>query len=483
MNIMNKISEIFRNQKTLPSRYWPEGDQSMLNGISPTGIHVDPQVALTYSAVWACVKSISDSIAWMPWRIHEEVDGGKRVAKEHPADRLINKFPNDDMDAGTFWGTLIVHALTWGNGYAEITRNAAGRPTGLWIITPDRVKVLRGEDRRLIYQVRNQGAGDVFLPARDVIHLHGLGFDGTQGYSVISLARKGIEMGLATEQYGASFFGQGAHVGGVLMHDKLLSDEAHQHIKESWVKNRSGLINAHKPVILEEGMKYEKLGIPPEDAQFLETRSFQVHEVARWYGVPVHKLAELERTTHNNIEAENIGYVTDTLLPWTRRLESSVDRKVLSPREQADYFSKINLMGLLRGDSKTRSEYYRLMFNIGVMSINEIRALEDMNSMGPAGDFHFMLMNMTTVDRVANGENFNGHHTTQPAPEEGETIKEEQQNSQDVIDAYRRYVEATLSGTENESPSVKFANTIVRSNVTESELPYIDEWAREEVEA
>ena len=408
MNWLHRMIVALR--RTTPEKYPGSARIVYVPMQSQAGIRVDHDNALQLSAVWACVRIISETIAALPWQVfqYSENSGRERVSGAFEA--MLDIKANGEMDAGTLRETLLGHALTWGNGYAEIERDGfSGRPVALWPIMPDRVAVKRDDDGQLVYEI-SQSQGKTLLPARDVFHLHGLGFDGLQGYSVISMAAQSIGLGLATERYGSAFFGNGAIPGLVLQHPAALSAVAYDRIKESWQERHQGPNKAHRPAILEEGMSVEKIGLPPEDSQFLETRKFQTQEICRWYRVPPHKVADLERATFSNIEHQAIEFVQDTILPWTRRLEREAQIKLLGPTQRNRQFTRLNLKSLLRGDDKSRAEFYDKMRNMGVFSVNEIRALEDMNPIGPAGDKHIVQMNMTTLEKV-------GEEPEPPAPQ------------------------------------------------------------------
>lgn len=364
------------------------------------GMLVNQDNAIKYSAVFACVRAIAEPIAMLPWRVHRRLgNGGNTIVNTSPVDRLLHSRPNTEMSAMSFRQTLIAWALLWGNGYAEIERDVVGRPIALWPISPDRVEPMRDLEGNLIYKIFSTG-DPAFIPANDMFHLSGLGFDGLTGYSILSLAARSIGLGLAAEQFGASFFGNNTVIGGVLEHPAGLSDKAYDRIKTSWNEDHLGPGRSHKPQILEEGMKWHSLAVPPNDSQFLETRQHQVEDIARWFGVKPHKIGLLDRSIKANIESQNIEMVVDTLQPWVVRIEQEADAKLFSRRNASGLFSKINLNSLLRGDSKARSEFYKTMAALGAFSVNDIIELEDGNPIGPLGDKRIVPMNMTTLDRI-----------------------------------------------------------------------------------
>ena len=370
------------------------------------GMTVTHDTAYQLSAVFSCVRVIAETVGQLPWRVYRALpNGGRDVIADSPISAILQRRPNPEMTAFTFRETMLAWALTWGNGYAEIVRDAAGRVAELWPIAPDRVNPTRDrETRELFYEISNPQGPKTLVPAADMFHIHGLGFDGIEGYSVISMAARSIGLGLAADQFGASFFGNNTVVGGILKHPATLSDAAQSRIKEDWASRRQGPMESHRPMILEEGMSWEQLGIPPEDSQFLETRKFQVQDICRWFRVPPHKVADLERATFSNIEHQSIEFVTDTILPWCLRLEQEADRKLFGRRAPSSIYTKLSANALLRGDAKSRSEFYRTMWNLGVFSINEIRELEDMNPIGSDGDQRFVQLNMQTLEKAVADE-------------------------------------------------------------------------------
>lgn len=368
------------------------------------GVRIDHESAMTYSAVWRAIALISESIATLPWSVRERsINGRGQVVTEplftHPAATILGTSANPEIDSFQFRQALVAHALAWGNGYAEIVRDMSNRPVELWNIEPERVMLDRNSAGELFYIVRNGSNADAAIPAANMFHLRGPTYDGLIGYSVISYAARSIGLGIATEQFGADFFSNGATASGVLQHPERLGDEAIAHLKAS-VKETSGGNNRHAPMILEEGMTWKQISIPPEDAQFLETRKFNVSEIARWFNVPLHKLHEMDRSTFNNIEAQNIDFVTSSLMTWIRRLEMEANIKLVARQARGRVYTKINMNGLLRGDTAARGEWYKSMANLGVFSVNDILELEDRNPIGPEGDKRMVQMNLTTLEKV-----------------------------------------------------------------------------------
>ena len=289
------------------------------------------------------------------------------------------------MTSFVFRETLMSHLLIWGNAYAQIIRDGAGRVLGLYPLLPDKMEVQR-DDKGNIYYVYSRNSdenpmfkeyGNIKLKAEDVLHIPGLGFDGLIGYSPIAMAKNAVGMTLACEEYGASFFANGANPGGVLEPPGVLKDPSK--VRESWNSVYRGVSNAHKIAVLEEGMKYQQIGIPPEEAQFLETRKFQINEIARLYRIPPHMVGDLDKSSFSNIEQQSLEFVKYTLDPWVIRWEQSLQRSLLLPGEKGKYFIKLNVDGLLRGDYQSRMNGYAVGRQNGWFSANDIREMENMN--------------------------------------------------------------------------------------------------------
>lgn len=384
------------------SRYLPVQTKRLIMQYTQAGQFVDEENALTYSTVWACVSIISKSMATIPWCVYQKTKTGRKEAADHPVYWLLHNQPNPEMTPAIFKNVLTAHVLTWGNAYCEIERDQMGRPYWIWPITPDRVCVDRAkDDGRILYRIKNQGGADSYLEAADVLHIRGLGFDGLIGYSVIRMAAQSIGLGVAMQQFGSSFFGNGANLGGALNHPKSLSPEARKHLEDS-LQKRAGGKNALKTIVLEEGMKYERIGIPPEEAQFLESRKFETLEICRWYGVPPHKIAALDRATWNNIEHQALEYVTDTLQFYVTQFEEEANLKLFGRQQRGLFYTKFNLAALLRGDLKARYDAYAVGSMWGWLSANDIRELEEMNPIAN-GNLYLVPANQMTREAMKAG--------------------------------------------------------------------------------
>lgn len=320
---------------------------------------------------------------------------------DHSLYRILHDEPNPEMSSFVFRETLMTHLLLWGNAYAQILRNGKGEILGLYPLMPNKMQVDRETDGKLWYtytktteETATLKGTIVKLAPYDVLHIPGLGFDGLVGYSPIAMAKNAIGMGIACEEYGARFFANGAAPSGVLEHPGTIKDP--QKVRDSWNATFQGSRNAHKIAVLEEGMKYTQIGISPEQAQFLETRKFQINEIARIFRVPPHMVGDLEKSSFSNIEQQSLEFVKYTLDPWVVRWEQSLSRALLSEEEKKKYFVKFNLEGLLRGDYQSRMNGYAIARQNGWMSANDIRELENQDRI-PAelgGDLYLINGNM-----------------------------------------------------------------------------------------
>jgi HK97 family phage portal protein len=381
------------------------------------GVLVNEDTAMTLSGWWACVSVISRNVAALPWQVYEKSAKGRQ-----PLDGnitwLLNNQPNPEMTAFAFREAMMAHVLNWGNAYAEIQRDLAGRVTALWLITPDRVTPARADDGSLVYRVTNDAGVEVVLRADQVFHLHGLGFDGVSGYSPVRMAARSIGVGIAQDVFGQSFYANGTVMGAVVEVGATMSPEQIGALEAHYNERHAGPDKAFKVKVSPAGTKVHQMGMPLTDAEFIASRKFTVTECARWLGVPPHKIADLERSTNNNIEHQGIEFVTDAIVPWAVRLEQEANSKLIGYRAQGRVFTKLTVNALMRGDSAARASYYKTMVQMGAMSINEVRELEELNSLGDAGDAHLVQLNQTTLEYlVANP----GAKAAAPAPTPAET--------------------------------------------------------------
>lgn len=372
----------------------PSGLRVIYSPRAPSGVRVDEDTALTFAAVWGCIRCISEDVAALPLGVYRKRPGGGRDRQEqHPADWLFSVQANPETTAFALRETLLAHSLAWGNGYAEIERTAGGQPVWLWQLTPDRVYPDRDSRGRLYYDIDNGSGPNTALDPQDVYHVKGLGFDGIVGYSVIRMLARTIGGALTAEAMASNLWGNDSTPGGVLTYPGKLQPGAQENIRAGFERVHSGPRGYRRVAILEEGMKWEATGLPPEDAQLLQTRQFSVTEIARIFRVPPHKIADLTRATFSNIEEQEIGYAVDTLMPWAYRVETEGNVKLFGRNQQGTFFLKHNFNARLRGNAAQRASFYKSMFDVGAFSTNDVLELEDRNPVED-GEQRFVPANM-----------------------------------------------------------------------------------------
>lgn len=364
--------------------------------LTATGRNVSQATAMQTSAVFACVRVRAETVASLPWPVYRRLQGGgKERDAQHPLYELLHDQPNPEQTAIEFRENLIGHMDLWGNAYAEIERDGAGRAVALWPLRPDSVSEEKVNDR-LYYVVSLPDGTRKGLPAERVWHTRGF-----MGLSVIAQAREAIGLAMAGEEYGARFFSNDSRPGGVLKHPGKLQPEGFKRLKESWEAAHSGLSNAHRVAILEEGTEWQQIGIAPEDAQYLELREFQITDIARFFRVPPHKIADLKRATFSNIEHQAIEFVVDCVRPICVRLEQSARRCLLTPAERQTWLAEHVIDGLLRGDIKSRYEAYAIGRQWGWLSPDDICELENRNPLPDGqGKLYLVPMNMVPAGQA-----------------------------------------------------------------------------------
>lgn len=375
MIIINIISKLFKSRAE-PKNSFFGNTYSFFFGNTTSGKTVNERTAMQTTAVYACVRILAETIASLPLHTYRYTEGGKQKAREHPLYNLLSNAPNPEMTSFVFRETLMGHLLLWGNSYSQIIRDGRGKVIALYPLLPDKMTVNRNEKGEIYYLYNKEGQ-EYILTKDEVLHIPGLGFDGLIGYSPIAMAKNAIGMAIATEEYGAKFFANGANPGGVLEHPGVVKDP--QRIRDSWNAVYQGTSNAHRIAVLEEGMKFQPIGIPPEQAQFLETRKFQTEEICRIFRIPPHLIGDLERATFSNIEHQSISFVVHTIRPWLVRIEQSINKSLFSESEKKEYFVSFVVEGLLRGDYESRMRGYSIGIQNGFMSPNDVRSLENMN--------------------------------------------------------------------------------------------------------
>ncbi|MEM7131184.1 MAG: phage portal protein [Chloroflexota bacterium] len=377
------------------------GTLHLLSGMSnytASGVAVTHERALTVSAVFACIRVIAESVASLPLITYQRRrDGGKDRATNHHLYELLKEQPNREMTSFEFREMTIAHVAARGNAYAEIEYDRAGRAVGLWPLNPAKMRVER-IDGELAYQYTLPNGQTRNLPWWRVHHIRNWG-DGVTGYSVIKLASQGIGYTLAMEEQDARFYGNGARPGMVLKHPGKLSDQAYSRLQTSWEARHQGIENAHRMAILEEGMGVETIGLSKEDSQFIESRKFQVNEVCRWFRVPPHMVADLDRATFSNVEQQSLDFVIHTLRPWLVRSEQAMRRDLIAPEERRNILVEYLVDGLLRGDSAARQLYYQSGRQNGWLSANDIRRMENLNPID-GGDEYLVPLNMVPAGQA-----------------------------------------------------------------------------------
>ena len=401
---MGFFSSLFRSRDA-PQNRTAGSSYTFYFGGSTSGKAVTERSAMQMTAVYACVRILSEAIAGLPLHMYRyKEDGGKEKALDHPLYLLLHDEPNPEMSSFVFRETLMTHLLLWGNAYAQIIRNGKGEVVALYPLMPNKMTVSRDETGQLYYtyqksqdELPKDNTYTVTLYPSDVLHIPGLGFDGLVGYSPIAMAKNAIGLAIATEEYGSKFFANGAAPSGVLEHPGTIKDP--QRVRESWMSQFGGSANSNKIAVLEEGLKYTPISISPEQAQFLETRKFQINEIARIFRVPPHMVGDLEKSSFSNIEQQSLEFVKYTLDPWVSRWEQSMARSLLTPEEKKQYFVKFNVDGLLRGDYQSRMSGYAVGRQNGWMSANDIRELENLDRIPEelGGDLYLINGNMTKL--------------------------------------------------------------------------------------
>ena len=421
---MSIFSGLFKSRDK-PQNRTAGSSYAFFMGGTTAGKSVTERSAMQMTAVYSCVRILAEAIAGLPIHLYRYTDaGGKEKALDHPLYILLHDEPNPEMSSFVFRETLMTHLLLWGNAYAQVIRNGKGEVIALYPLMPNKMTVDRDEKGQLYFQYQRSieevgGKSEtVILRPSDFLHIPGLGFDGLVGYSPIAMAKNAIGLAIATEEFGSKFFANGAAPSGVLEHPGTIKDP--QRVREAWQSQFGGSQNSGKIAVLEEGMKYTPISISPEQAQFLETRKFQINEIARIFRVPPHMLADLEKSSFSNIEQQSLEFVKYTLDPWVIRWEQSIQRTLLTPEEKKSYFVKFNVEGLLRGDYQSRMNGYATARQNGWMSANDIRELENLDRI-PAedgGDLYLINGNMLPLGNAGAFANINTTEKEETDPDE-----------------------------------------------------------------
>jgi len=407
-----------RNAISLPgdSLSSPSGWLTRLLALSGTsaGIAINEYNALTVSDVYKCDRVIRETVAMLPWKIYQSQPRGRKEAKKHPLYFLLHDEPNEHMSSFTYREMLVSNLNLWGRHFSYIERGKAGQVVALWPLRPDLCR-FEVKDGVMWFYARPMNGPEMKYWDDEILYIPGLTRDGYHTYSPIALHRESLGLSKATEVFGAKFFGNGLHAGGNISHPGTISKEAATRLKQQFEERHSGLENAHRMMVLEEGMKFETNTIPPEQAQFLQTRQFQRAEIAGLFRVPPHKIGDLSRATFSNIEQQDLEFLRDCIAPWLERIEQSCNRKLLLPSEKGRFYIEFEIKGMLRGDSAARSAWYQARFNTASMSPNDIRDSENEEPV-PGGDVYFAPMNMVPVDKLTTLHDDSGDDDTEGEP-------------------------------------------------------------------
>lgn len=366
------------------------------------GVRVNEETALQISAVWQCVTILAQTTGTLPLPVYKETGQGREKARKLPLWRVLNRKANPWMTAATFRMALMVHLALWQAAYVHIERNGYRQIVALWPLLPDRTRPVTKGDK-LFFETRLSDGTLRLLPADEVLHIPGLTLNGVEGLSTIKKAREVLGLLMAMQDHGARFFSNGANPGGVVTTEDKLSPEQKKQIAEDIAAQVQGLEKSHELLVLSHGAKFTQIGVNPQNAQLLESRRFQIEEVARWFNMPPHKLGLLDKggASYASVEQMQIQFVTETLRPWLVMIEQAMSACLLTDDEAEVYVIEHAVEGLLRGDSKGRGEFYGKMFSIGAYSINRILAFENQNGIGPAGDIHYVPLNMIPAEQAA----------------------------------------------------------------------------------
>jgi HK97 family phage portal protein len=391
-----------RNALSFPgdSLSQPSGWISRLLAMSETssGVAINEENCLAVSDFYKCDRVRRESIAALPLKVYRNLPRGREEAKDHPLYFLLHDEPNPHMTSFTWVELLVSNLGVWNRHFTYIERNRAGRIVGLWPIRPDmcRLEVIDGQ---MWFFARRLNGVEVKFWDDEILYIPGPSRDGYFPYRPIMQKREALGLAKALELFGGKFFGNGSHAGGFLEHPGQVSAEAAKRLKESFQEKHSGLDNAHRLAVLEEGMQFKPNTIPPETAQFLQSREFQRGEIAGLERIPPHKIGDLSRSTNNNIEHQALEFYTDSLAPVLERIEQAFNRVLLMPFEKGKFFVEFDADGLMRGDTASQIAYFKGMFSVGAMSENDIRLKKNMPPI-EGGDRYYVPLNMVPIDMI-----------------------------------------------------------------------------------
>jgi HK97 family phage portal protein len=363
---------------------------------SASGQKVTPQTTISLPAFWRAINIVAETVASLSFEVIKEEDNGDVVVqRNHPVHNLINLSPSPFYTSFSFRHTCVLHAMIWGNSYVLIQRDRTGLPEQLVIIHPDDVEVLRTK-REIFYHIED-GVYDGFYASHDIIHVSNLSFDGIQGLNVIKTMADSFGLGLASREYASTYHKKGTMIAGWVEFPEKMKPEQYQRLKNSFRMEYSGANNAGSTPVLEGGGKYHNVTASLGDSQSIDTMKFNIADISRMTGVPMHMLSELDRSTNNNIEQQSLELGIYTIRPWVKRFEQEYKRKIFRVQETGILKTRMNMESLLRADTKSRAELYKSLWGIAAITVNEIRKQENLPAL-PGGDYRFAPMNSTPLD-------------------------------------------------------------------------------------
>jgi HK97 family phage portal protein len=382
------------------------GQTILGSSFSASGETITKEQAIRIATVWSCVRVLSETIASLPICLYSKDDSNRKIKLTNdPLNNLVGEQPSPLYNSFMFFERALVDMSFDGNFCAYIERNQGGLPIALHPIQFKDVDVYLSPDGREVYYEVTQNIETPYpvsgkVQSMNMIHVKGLSFDGIVGKPPIEAAAETLGISISLDKHAGSWFKNGSQLGGILKHPGTLKPETAKRLKESWNSNYTGTNNTGKTAILEEGMEWTARTVPNNQAQFIESREYQVSDICRIFRVPNHLVNDLSRATYSNIEAQQIDFVVHTITPHIKRIESELNAKLIPSYKRGSEYFKFNLNAILRGDSKSRADYYRTLVNIGVLSPDEVRSLEDMNPMGNESEKVYMQSNMMPLDRL-----------------------------------------------------------------------------------
>jgi HK97 family phage portal protein len=377
MKIMdNIVKRIFRNEYNDFIRNFLSGDDSTIEG----DYEIDSDTAMKYTAVFACNRVLAETLASTPIKVYKKTKEGREEASDNDLYDILHNKPNDEMSPFNFKEVMMLNQNLGGNAFAQKIFNKFGDIIGLYPLRWQDVKIDRQKNGELIYKIKQEDKTEKILTRKDIFHVPGMSYDGVNGLSPIEYVNRAIKLGLSYEEFGEKFYQNGANASGIVEHPDAMSEEAFLRFKREFARAFQGLANSGKPIILEGGAKYTQLTMKPADAQLLESKRFQIEDIARIYRVPLHLIQDLTRSTNNNIEHQSLEFVMYTMLPHFQRWEENINMQLLTREQRKQgYYVEFKIDNLLRGDSKSRAESYRIGRDAGYLSVNEVRKMENLD--------------------------------------------------------------------------------------------------------